>query len=58
MFDKESDEHRYVVCTAESFYCLPETITALLTGYAPMQKRKSKIREKIKWAFIISNPLT
>ena len=25
------------ICMAESFYCPPETITTLLTGYAPIQ---------------------
>ena len=28
------------ICMAESFDCLPETITMLLTGYTPIQNKK------------------
>ena len=30
------------ICMAESLHCSPETITTLLIGYTPMQKRKLK----------------
>ena len=33
-------------CTAESFCCPPETVTTLLIGYAPIQNKKFKKRER------------
>ena len=30
------------ICMAESFSCSPETITALLIGYIPIQNKKLK----------------
>ena len=35
------------VCMAESFYCSPETVPALLIGYTPIQNKVKKIK-KIK----------
>ena len=36
------------ICMAESFDCLPETITTLLTGYTPIQNKKFIKRKKKK----------
>ena len=41
-------ERIYVYGMAESFHCLPETTTTLLTGYTPKQNKKLKVFEKIK----------
>ena len=49
------------ICMAESFDCLSETITMLLTGYTPIQnkkfiKKKKKTKNLSKWFidFLIS----
>ena len=34
------------ICMAESLCCSPETITALFTGYTPMQNEKFKEKDK------------
>ena len=36
------------VCLAESLCCSPETITALLTGYIPIQNKKAKKKNQLK----------
>ena len=35
------------VCKTESLACAPETITTLLTSYAPIQNKKFSVREKM-----------
>ena len=34
------------ICMAESLCCLPETITALLVSYTPIQNKKLKTKTK------------
>ena len=41
-------ENASCICMAESLCCSPETITMLLTGYAPMQDKKFKRKKKKK----------
>ena len=36
------------LCTAESLCCSPETITALLISYTPIQNKKFKKLKKFK----------
>ena len=40
-------------CLAESLCCLPETITTLLTGYTPIQKKKERKKTKTLAAWIL-----
>ena len=44
------------MCMSESFFCLPETIITLLTGYTPIQNKKLKKKkesDQIKWSKIL-----
>ena len=35
------------ICMIESLYCPPATITTLLIGYTPMQKKKKKLNKNV-----------
>ena len=41
------------ICMAESLHCPPETITMLLIGYTPIQKRKLKKSKLSGWSYIL-----
>ena len=48
---KESDttERLHFMCVAESLCCSPETITALLISYTPIQNKKKKVKKIFRY---------